>query len=68
MLGLGKGSSSQARGGVKRTFKEVGRIKKKWDVKRSRCMGRGYIGRLNKKIPGQELGLLTWAWRSRNLK
>lgn len=68
MLGIGKGSSSQARGGVKRTFKGVGRIKKKWDVKRSGYMGRFRGGDKNKKILGQELWLLTQAWRSRNLK
>jgi hypothetical protein len=59
MLGIGKGSSSQARGGVKRTFKGVGSIKKKWDVKRSGYMGRFRGGDKNKKIPGQELWLLT---------
>jgi hypothetical protein len=68
MLGIGKGSSSQARGGVKRTFKEVGRIKKKWDVKRSGYMGRFRGGdNLNKKIPGQELWLLTRGKSSANL-
>jgi hypothetical protein len=34
MLGLGKGSSSQARGGC-RTFKEVRVIKFMWNVERS---------------------------------